>query len=466
MRYPIKFYEKVRIIIAIMQIFCYNLSTAKNYLQQCMNILQGKVVKKNQAFNTQTTFERLKDCVEIIEPKNGLEEKLKEARPLTVKLGFDPTAPDLHLGHAVVLRKIKQFQDEGHKVVIIIGDYTAKIGDPTGRNTTRPELNNDQIKDNAQTYMDQLGKILDVNKVTVSFNSQWLGKKDLADIVKLMGQVTLAQVLQRNDFAKRFESGTPIFMHEMLYPLMQGLDSVEIQADIEMGGTDQLFNNMMGRHLQEKRNMPAQVALCMPILPGTDGREKMGKSKGNYIGLTEPPIQMYGKVMSIPDFAIPQYLDLATNFSADERKAIKDQMAQSTFNPMEAKLKIAFNVVEQYHGQEHAEFAANHFDKTVRKKELHEENIPAFDMKDIADQQDGITALKLGKMIKTNDSNSKIRRLIEAGAMKVNGQKIDNFDFVLPLKGEDTIVQLGKRGIIKITREPNNLAPEHKPTPL
>lgn len=408
---------------------------------------------------------RLEDRVEIIEPQDGLRNKVMEGRPLTVKLGFDPTAPDLHLGHAVVLKKLKEFQEEGHNVVIIIGDYTAKIGDPTGRNATRPELNNDQVKENAKTYLDQLGKILDVDKLTVHFNSEWLAKKDFADVIKLLGQVTLAQLLQRNDFATRFENKTPIFMHEMVYPLMQGLDSVEINADIEMGGTDQLFNNMMGRHLQEKRGFPAQVVLCMPILPGTDGKEKMGKSKGNYIGLTESPEQMYGKVMSIPDFVLPEYIDLTTNFSIGEREEIKKGIEQKAVNPMDVKMKVAFNVVEQYHSSAQAALAADHFDKSVRKKQIDEENIMAYDAKEFADQEGGISAVKLGKMINEKDSNNQIRRLIEAGALKVNGQKIDDINFVLPLRGDNVVVQLGKRGVIKINRDPATPSSDNKPNP-
>lgn len=400
--------------------------------------------------------EKLHDNAEIIEPKEGLSKKLAKGEPLTIKLGFDPTAPDLHLGHAVVLKKMREFQDAGHKIVIIIGDYTARIGDPTGRNSTRPELTEAEIKDNARTYINQLDKILDVDKIEVRFNSEWFDRKNLADILKLMAQTTLAQLLERKDFANRYSEGLPIHMHEMVYPLMQGTDSVEIKADVEMGGTDQLFNNMMGRHLQERFGQEGQVVVCMPILPGLDGVEKMSKSKNNYIGLTEAPEQMYGKVMSISDELLPQYIDLTTSFPKSERELMKAALSEGSTNPMEVKMKVAYNVTEQYHGQEGAEYAADHFYRNVRNKTSAKKDFEQVRFGDLAQGKDAISVIEICKRIRPDDSANQIRRLIKGGALRIDGQKIEDVNMEITAEGDDISIQFGKRGLLKLVRSNDN----------
>ncbi|MEO1336883.1 MAG: tyrosine--tRNA ligase, partial [Myxococcota bacterium] len=275
-----------------------------------------------------------------MEPKNGLQEKLalseRKGRPLRIKLGFDPTAPNLHLGHAVVLRKLRDFQDAGHHIIIIIGDFTASIGDPTGRNKMRPPLSKEDIDVNCETYINQLGLVVDTKKVEIRHNSDWLGKMDLREMIKLISMVTVAQIMQRDDFKKRFKADMPIHMHEMLYPIMQGYDSVMIDADIELGGTDQLFNNLMGRTLQEAFGKDGQAVITSPLLVGLDGSEKMSKTGSNSIWLTDAPENMYGKAMSLPDKLIPDYLSLATNFDAAKQAELTRAIADGT-NPMLVK---------------------------------------------------------------------------------------------------------------------------------
>ncbi|WP_211236704.1 tyrosine--tRNA ligase [Sporocytophaga myxococcoides] len=282
----------------------------------------------------------LKENVEIIFLENGLDEKLKQAelqnRKLVVKLGFDPTAPDLHLGHAVVLKKLRQFQELGHLIVIIIGDFTARIGDPTGKNKSRPPLNEDQVKENAKTYVAQLSKILDISKCSIRYNSEWLEGMNLSNAIQLLSQVTVAQMMHRNDFNTRFEKGIPISLHELVYPILQGYDSVEIMADVEMGGTDQLFNCSVGRQLQEGKGKKGQAVICMPLLKGIDGSDKMSKSQNNIIGLTDHPNEMFGKIMSIPDSLIVEYLKLVTDFADDEKMDNIRQLYEG-LNPMALK---------------------------------------------------------------------------------------------------------------------------------
>ncbi|WP_244248417.1 tyrosine--tRNA ligase [Flavobacterium foetidum] len=270
------------------------------------------------------TIQKLKENAAIFLPENGLEEKInqaqKENRKLVIKLGFDPTAPDLHLGHAVVLKKLKQFQDLGHQIVIVVGSFTARIGDPTGKNKSRKPLSSKEVQHNAETYITQLSKIIDVEKAKIVFNSEWLDELSFAEVIQIMSNVTVAQLMHRNDFNKRFTENTPIAMHELVYPILQGFDSVKINADIEMGGTDQLFNCTMGRQLQENFRMATQIVMCMPLLKGLDGKEKMSKSLHNTIGLIDEPKEMFGKTMSIPDDLILEFLELTTDFSFEEKQ--------------------------------------------------------------------------------------------------------------------------------------------------
>jgi len=322
---------------------------------------------------------KLKENVEIILPENGLEEKIqqaeKENRKLIIKLGFDPTAPDLHLGHAVVLKKLRQFQDLGHQIVIIVGSFTARIGDPTGKNKARKPLTAEEVHHNAETYISQLSKVIDMEKTKIVFNSEWLDALNFSEVIQLMSKVTVAQLMHRNDFNKRFSENTPIAMHELVYPILQGFDSVQINCDIEMGGTDQLFNCTMGRQLQESHGKSPQIVMCMPLLKGLDGKEKMSKSLNNIIGLTDEPNEMFGKTMSIPDSLIDEFINLTTDFSPEEKKSLKQNIVNDE-NPMNIKKLIAKNIITQYHNAESAEnaelFFMNQFQrvKILKKKFL------------------------------------------------------------------------------------------------
>lgn len=289
------------------------------------------------------TIDKLKENVEIILPENGLEEKLKQAkrenRKLIIKLGFDPTAPDLHLGHAVVLKKMKMLQDLGHQIIILVGSFTARIGDPTGKNISRKPLSIEEVQHNAETYINQLSKVIDVNKIKIVFNSEWLDHLTFSEVLQVLSKVTVAQLMHRNDFNKRFTDNTPIAMHELIYPILQAYDSVKIKADIEMGGTDQLFNCTMGRQLQENYGIVPQIVMCMPLLKGLDGKEKMSKSLNNIIGLTDEPNEMFGKTMSIPDSMIIDFIDLTTDFSFDEKQALKEKLSNGE-NPMGIKKSL------------------------------------------------------------------------------------------------------------------------------
>ena len=374
-------------------------------------------------------IDRLSSNTAIIEPKRGLDEKLalaeKEGRRLNIKLGFDPTAPDLHLGHAVVLKKLRDFQDAGHRLIIIIGDFTASIGDPTGRNKMRPPLSQEEIDANSATYMDQLGLVVDPERVELRRNSEWLGKLDLREVVSLISNLTVAQIMQRDDFKSRFRSDRPIHVHELLYPILQGYDSVIVNADIELGGTDQLFNNLMGRTLQEAFGMSGQVVVTSPLLVGLDGVEKMSKSGGNSIGLTEAPENMYGKVMSIPDRLILEYLRLATDFGEAEQAELRDALAEGT-NPMVVKQAIAANVVKQFHSEEAAMGAGSHFERTVQKSNPQESDHAPLQLGKVREsfRTGSPTLLELCDFATTGLSRSYIRRLIRSGGVRVDRDKL------------------------------------------
>ncbi|MDD3182291.1 MAG: tyrosine--tRNA ligase [Alphaproteobacteria bacterium] len=405
--------------------------------------------------NDKMDLEELAHGVAIITPPEGLEEKLclakKEKRPLVVKLGFDPTAPDLHLGHAVVLRKIRQFQKTGHKLVIIIGDFTARIGDPTGRNKTRPPLSKEQVEKNAKTYLAQLSKVVDTRKIEIRFNAEWLSSMTFTDVVFLLSKMTLAQILQREDFSNRHSAGIPISLHEILYPLMQGQDSLAINADIEIGGTDQLFNCLVGRTLQEAEGKLGQIVLSMPLLVGLDGVEKMSKSKNNFIGLTEEPNQMYGKAMSIPDALLPNYLDLVTDFSLQKINDMKAALTDGSVHPMEAKKAIAHNIVKQYHSAEHADAAALYFYNQFQKKDAEDKIYIPVKAKDVFPQTGSLTLIALCSKLQPDVSKNQLRRLIEARAVSVNGKKITDpqTNVVVPVDAPLRI-QIGKRGYFSI----------------
>lgn len=387
------------------------------------------------------------EIIDVDELKNKLAKAQKEGRPLRVKLGLDPTAPDIHLGHAVVLRKIKQMQDLGHKAIIIIGDFTAMIGDPTGRSKTRPPLSREQVLENARTYQEQIFKIIDKEKTEVRFNSEWLGELKFSDVIELAGKYTVARMLEREDFKKRFENQQSIGIHEFFYPLMQGYDSVAVEADIELGGTDQRFNLLMGRTIQKDYGQESQVALLMPLLEGTDGVEKMSKSLGNYIGIYEEPDQMYGKVMSIPDELMIKYYELATDIHPDEIERIKTSLEDGSYHPRDAKMRLAREITTLYHGEEAAIKAEEQF-KAVFQKGGVPEDVPTFKVPENIISDEGIDMARLIVEAGMAPSTSQARRLISQAAVKINGEKISDIK-ISSLKDGD-IVQVGKRNFAKI----------------
>lgn len=381
-------------------------------------------------------------------PEEDLRKKLARSveknQPLIIKLGLDPTAPDIHLGHTVVLRKLKVFQDLGHQIVIIIGDFTATIGDPSGKSVTRPPLTHEQVLENAKTYKEQIFKVLDKDKTQVRFNSEWLGKMNFADVLRLASKYTVARMMERDDFHKRFTEGRPISIHEFMYPLMQGSDSVAIHADVEFGGTDQTFNLLMGRHLQSEDGQEPQVIITMPLLEGLDGVQKMSKSLGNYIGIEEPANEMYGKAMSIPDELMMRYFMLVTEMPIEEQESLAKRLENGEAHPRDVKMLLARTLVTLYHGEEAAKEAEGEFVRIFQKGSM-PTDIPEYAVTKSADPaympqlltEAGLTA-----------SNSEARRSIKAGALKINGEKYLEENLVLE---EGMIVQVGKRKYIKIT---------------
>ena len=385
-----------------------------------------------------------------IVPEEELLKKLKRGEPLNIKLGVDPTSPDLHLGHAVPLRKMRQFQDLGHRVTLIIGNGTALIGDPSGKNTTRPQLTQEQVEANAKTYVEQAFNVLDPEKTTVVYNADWILKLDLKGLLELCSKFTVARILERDDFTKRYQSHTPIALHEFLYPVMQAYDSVVIKADVEMGGNDQLFNLLAGRELMEKMGMEPQVALTMPLLEGTDGVQKMSKSYGNYVGLTDEPADMFGKVMSIPDELMPRYYRLASTLSVDEVDEIERALANGELHPNKAKRALARNIVALYHDEAAAEEAEAQFDRVFKQHEAPEE-IPEFSA-DLTPNEDGKVYLaKLLHDAGMAPSIGEARRLIDGGGVKINGAAVPAKSYnVEPSELEGATVQVGKRKFVKL----------------
>ena len=371
-----------------------------------------------------------------------LTEAAAAGRQLCVKLGMDPTAPDIHLGHTVVLRKLRQFQDLGHKAVLIIGDYTARIGDPTGQNTTRPILDADAIEKNAQTYFEQAGKILDTSedKLQVRYNGEWLAKLNLADIIKLTGSMTVARMLERDTFELRYKKGDPIGIHEFLYPLMQGYDSVAIKSDVELGGTDQTFNNLVGRDLQRLDGQEPQIVITMPILVGLDGKDKMSKSKGNYIGVTDEPADMFGKVMSISDEMMDNYFTLLTDASAERIAELTDG---SKTHPKEAKVLLGKMIVTAFYDDEAAEAAAQAFEQVFAQNQLPD------DIAEIAIDAEAIAAAKLLTHCDLVASGGEAKRSIKQGGVRINEEKVtDPQAQIVPADG--MVVQVGKRKFAKL----------------
>jgi len=374
-----------------------------------------------------------------------IEHSLKTGKPLTVKLGCDPSRPDLHLGHSVVLRKLRQFQDLGHHAVLIIGDFTGMIGDPSGRSKTRPALTLDDTRRNGQSYFEQATKILSTKKIQMLYNSEWLSKMAFADVIGLASKYTVARMLERDDFEKRYRAGEPISIHEFLYPLAQAMDSVAIRADIELGGTDQKFNLLVGREIQRENSIEPQVAITMPLLVGTDGVEKMSKSLDNYIAISESPKEIYGKTLSIPDTVIADYFLLTTDLPHTELELIKKQLAEQSVNPRDVKRRLARELVRLYHTERDARAAEEEFDRIFVKKDLPDE-IPECAIK----AEDGaVGILRLLTETKLASSNGEARRLIDQGGVSVDGVRISDSNTTIPIS-KGVIVKVGKRKFLKV----------------
>ena len=386
-----------------------------------------------------------------IVPEAELRKKLEKGTPLNIKLGVDPTSPDLHLGHAVPLRKMRQFQDLGHKVTLIIGNGTALIGDPSGKNSTRPQLTQEQVEANAQTYVSQAMKILDSEKTTIVHNGDWILSLDLKGLLELCSKFTVARILERDDFTKRYQSQTPIALHEFLYPVMQAYDSVEIGADVEMGGTDQLFNLLAGRDLMDKMGMEPQVALTMPLLEGTDGVRKMSKSYGNYVGLTDAPADMYGKVMSIPDTMIGKYYRLASTLSVEEVDAIDEQLASGEADPYKLKQALARNICDLYHGAGAGDAAQEEFLHVHKNREIPEDAPEVAVEVELNDE--GLVYLpRVLQAAGLSSSAGQARRDIDGGGVKVNGEALPpkNYNVDPALLAKGNVLQVGKRHFAKL----------------
>lgn len=381
-----------------------------------------------------------------IVPRAALLDKLRSGRQLRIKLGVDPTAPDLHLGHAVPLRKLRQFQDLGHQVVLIIGDFTALIGDPSGRSTTRPPLTREQIDENATTYIEQAYKILDPERTEMRRNSEWLGVLDFEGILRLTSRFTVARILERDDFAKRYREGIGISLHELLYPMAQAYDSVAIEADVELGGTDQLFNLLAGRELMEKQGMEPQVCLTLPLLEGTDGVQKMSKSYGNYVGLTDEPADMFGKVMSIPDELMGKYYRLCTGLTVAEIDSIESGLASGELHPNATKRRLAREIVGLYHSRDHASTAEEAFDRVFRRHDA-PEDVPEHTIS-LADQVHLPALLsELGLVA----SNGEGRRMIDQGGVRIEGEVVPSGSYDVERSVLDGhVLQVGKRKFARV----------------
>jgi tyrosyl-tRNA synthetase len=391
-------------------------------------------------------WELISRGVEEIIPEEELKKKLENSResgkPLNIKLGCDPSRPDLHVGHGVVLRKLRHFQDLGHQSILVIGDFTAMIGDPSGRNKTRPQLTLEEAKANAESYIEQAGHILNIETLKIVFNSTWLNAMRFSDVIRLSSHYTVARMLERDDFTKRYRSETPISIHEFMYPLAQGMDSVELKADVELGGTDQKFNLLVGRDLQREYDQVPQAIITLPLLEGTDGVEKMSKSYGNDIGLTDSPEDMYGKSMSISDGMIEKYFVLAADADSKTLTRIKKQLKDSYQNPRDIKRELARSIVALYHGNAAAIDAEQHFDRVIVNKDAPE------DMDEVT-LEDDVSIIDLITSEGLTKSKGDARRMIQQGAVRIDGKKVDEMDFVIS-KGFKGVIKVGKRRFLGV----------------
>ena len=384
--------------------------------------------------------------VEELIPEDQLVDKLnrslKDGKPLQVKLGCDPSRPDLHVGHGVVLRKLRHFQDLGHQSILVIGDFTAMIGDPSGRNKTRPQLTLEETKENAQSYIEQAARILDIDKLKIVFNSEWLNTMNFSDVIKLSSHYTVARMLERDDFTKRYQSETPISIHEFMYPLAQGMDSVHLHADVELGGTDQKFNLLVGRDLQKEYDQEPQVVITLPLLEGTDGHDKMSKSYGNDIGLTDTPEDMYGKSMSITDEMILKYFTLAADADDVLLDQVEKDLNDSSYNPRDAKRLLGRTLVALYYNEDAALKAEQHFDQVIVNKD-NPDDMTEFNLDR---DMNIIEVLHTSSLV---DSKSEARRLFNQGAIRIDGEKIEDMNTMLS-KGTEYIIKVGKRRFLKV----------------
>jgi len=376
-----------------------------------------------------------KGTVDLIDKESllkKLEKSYSSKKPLIVKWGADPSAPDIHLGHTVVLNKLKTFQEFGHRIIFLIGDFTARIGDPSGKTATRPPLSSEEVEKNSKTYFEQVGKILDMSKTEIRYNSEWIGKMTSFDIISLASQYTVARILERDDFAKRYSENRPISIHEFLYPLIQGYDSVALKADVEMGGTDQKFNLLVGRELQRSYDQEPQVVITTPILEGLDGVQKMSKSLGNYIGVAEPPNEIFGKVMSASDDLMIRYYELLSSVSVSEFEKMKDEMKKGSLNPRDAKMRLAGEIVERLYGKEASVDAKKSFESLFKKKEI-PDDIKVFEY---SCDDEKIWLPKLLAASGIVSSTSEARRMIKSNAVSIDGKKNSDTDFKLLCRGE------------------------------
>jgi tyrosyl-tRNA synthetase len=406
----------------------------------------NKKLSYNEGVDNRAKIEHLltKNVEEVIE-KNHLISALKSGKKLVVKYGADPTAPDLHLGHLIALRKLREFQDLGHKVVFIIGDFTARIGDPSGKSKTRPPLSPEEIKKNSQTYLEQVGKILDVKKAQICFNSRWLSKIKFDEILKLTSKFTVARILERDDFASRFKKGSAIGLHELLYPLIQAYDSVQIKADVEIGGSDQRFNMLSGRELQKEMGQKSQDVIIQPLLLGTDGKRKMSKSLGNYVGLAEPANIAFGKIMSIPDTLIIDYFELLTERTPEDIGKINHALQRGEVNPRDLKIELTKEIVAALHSKKEAEQAAKEFEKVFSRRSLPSQ------MPEVKISKKEMTLLDLVAATKTISSKSEARRLILQGGVKINSNpKKEPFEKILIKPG--MVIRIGKLKFVRIKK--------------
>lgn len=383
--------------------------------------------------------------VEEVLVKEELLSKLKSGKKLVIKAGFDPTAADLHLGHTVLINKLRQFQLIGHEVVFLIGDFTAMIGDPTGKNVTRAPLTKEQVEANAKTYKEQVFKILDRNLTRVAFNSEWMGVKSASDLIALASTSTVARMLERDDFSKRYKDGRPIAIHEFLYPLVQGYDSVALKADVELGGTDQKFNLLMGRELQKHYDLPPQVVMTTPLIEGLDGVKKMSKSLNNYIGITEAPTEMFGKIMSLSDELMWRYIDLLS-FESNKAIAAKRQAVASGENPRDVKIAFAKEIIERFHSVADAEMAHQDFIQRFKKGGI-PDDLPQVDLSFPGETEVGIATLLRDAGLTSGTSEA--MRMVRQGGVKVNGEKINDPKLMIS-KGTEAVYQVGKRKFAKV----------------